>query len=83
MDNKYLPIGSIITVAGTDLMICSYIKKGAKIEGQEYDYVCCLYPSGLQEKAILTKKEDIERVKFIGFQDNRFVEYKKQMENEK
>lgn len=83
VNNNILPIGSIITVAENDVMICSYFKKGKKINGEEYDYACCLYPSGLDKNAILVKKENIQRVKFIGFQDNRFVEFKKQMEDNK
>ena len=74
-----LPIGSIIKVGGQDLMICAYLKKGAKINNDEFDYACCLYPTGMGQDAILVKKEQIEKVVFIGFQDLRFVELKKQL----
>ena len=77
MKDRLLPIGSIITVGGKDMMICAYFQKGAKINNEEYDYACCLYPTGMGPDALLVKKEQIEKVKFIGFQDLRFVELKK------
>lgn len=79
MDNTFLPIGSIVTVKGVDVMICSYIKKGKLINNIQYDYACCSYPDGIGENAILIKREDVDNVKFIGFQDNRFVELKKNL----
>jgi len=82
MKNEILPIGSIVRVKEKDLMIVAYMKKEAVINDQSFDYACCFYPDGLGEKAILIKKEDIERVVFIGFQDARFIEFRKQMENE-
>ena len=79
MKNDILPIGSIVTAEGQDIMICAYMKKDALIEGKSYDYACCLYPNGLGKNAILIKKEQISKVKFIGFQDGRFVELKKKL----
>lgn len=77
MKDKLLPIGSIVTVSGKDLMICAYFKKGTKINNEEYDYACCVYPDGMGPDALLIKKGQIEKVKFVGFQDMRFVELKK------
>ena len=82
MKNSILPIGSIITVNGQDLMICAYFKPDAVFNNETYDYACCLYPSGMGETSILIKKESIQLVKFIGFQDNRFLEMKHIMENQ-
>ena len=79
MKQDILPIGSIVVVNGVDFMICAYIKKGKKINNESYDYVCCEYPIGVQEKAGLIKKEDIARIKFIGYQDNRFVQLKEEL----
>ena len=83
MKNEILPIGSIITVGDTDLMICAYFKKDAEYNGKKYDYACCQYPNGLGKEAALVKKEDIIRVKFIGFQDGKFVEFKHQFLGDK
>ena len=82
MKNDILPIGSIITADGKDLMICAYIKKDALVDNKHFDYACCLYPVGLSKEAILVKKDQIRRVKFIGFQDSRFVDLKKELVKE-
>lgn len=78
MKDDILPIGSIVTAAGQDIMICAYVNKGALINNQHFDYACCLYPNGMSKDAILIKKEQIQKIKFIGFQDARFVEFKKE-----
>ena len=83
MKNDILPIGSIISVEGKDLMICSYIKDDALIEGKHFDYLCCLYPVGLTKDSLLVNKQDIERVKFIGYQSPDFNKLKELIKNEK
>lgn len=80
MKKQLLPIGSIITVNGQDVMICAYFQKDALINNEKYDYACCLYPSGMGKEAILVKKEQIEKLVFVGFQDSRFVDFKEKME---
>jgi hypothetical protein len=77
MKNELLPIGSVVTVNNEDLMICSYMGKDSKIKDKHYDYACCLYPDGISEQAALINKEQIQRIKFIGFKNKRFYEYKK------
>ena len=72
MKNELLPIGSVIAIKEAELMICGYFKKDAS----KYDYVCCIYPSGMGPEAIFVKKEIIERVKFIGYQNGNYVEFK-------
>ena len=79
MKNDILPIGSIVTAEEHDVMICSYIPKGALINNEQFDYACCLYPYGMSKDAILIKKDQIQRIKFVGFQDERFVELKNNM----
>ena len=76
-----LPIGSIVVVNNIDLMICSYFKPGTEIEGKKVDYACCLYPTGLGENAILVSRLEIQDVKFVGFQDTKFLKFKETMEN--
>ena len=72
MNNKILPIGSIIKMHDND----------KKIENDTYDYFCCIYPTGINGKeAILVKKEKIEKVIFIGYQDPKFVEFVKLLAN--
>ena len=76
MKNEILPIGSIVRISGQDVMICAYVNKGAIINGETYDYAGCLYPIGMTKDAVMIKKEKIEKVVFIGFQDQRFAELK-------
>lgn len=84
MNLKMLPIGSVIRVYDNndDIMICAYIKKGRLINDIQYDYACCLYPFGLEENAILIKRDDIEKVLFIGYQNGNFQELKKYIDGE-
>ena len=82
MKNDILPIGSIVNVEGQDVMICTYIPKGALINNEQFDYACCLYPTGMAKDAILIKNEQIRKVKFVGFQDGRFVELKNKLREE-
>ena len=81
MKNNILPIGSIVSVGKLDLMICSYFDYSKDLNGEKYDYICCPYPHGLTNDIMMIKKNNIETVKFIGFQDARFVELKKELEN--
>lgn len=83
MKNDVLPIGSVITVDEKDLMICSYLKNDALIEGKHFDYICCLYPIGLTKDVILVNKENIKRIKFIGYQSPDFIKLKETLKNEK
>ena len=82
MTNEILPIGSIVSIDGTDVMICGYLNNKLMIDNDHYDYCGCLYPFGFQKDAILIKKSQITRVKFIGFQDLRFAKLKKDLEKE-
>lgn len=79
MKDEILPIGSVVTAEGQDVMICAYLKKDVLVDGNSYDYACCLYPFGLKKEAILIKKKQISRIRFVGFQDPRFVELKKKL----
>lgn len=82
MKDSILPIGSIVSVKNVDIMIIAYLDKNKKIDGDSYDYVCCVYPIGLEENTILVKKEDIENIKFIGYQDVRFSKLKELLEKQ-
>ena len=82
MKNDILPIRSIVLAADQDIMICAYIPRGSLINNEQFDYACCLYPTGISKDAILIKKEQIQKVKFIGFQDGRFVELKNKLREE-
>jgi hypothetical protein len=82
MKNEILPIGSIVTINDTDVMICGYLDNKKSIDNDYYDYCGCLYPNGFQENAVLIKKSQITRVKHIGFQDLRFAKLKMELEKD-
>ena len=59
MESRLLPIGSVIKMQKSDiyLMIYGYADHNKEIEGDFYDYLCCIYPTGINGKeSILVKK---------------------------
>ena len=96
MKNKFLPIGSIITYKKIDMMITGYFPIISIENNQKKykDYLCCIYPTGVKDnKLYMVDLEEVEKVKFIGYQSprqNRFLEklfevkglYKKNMSDE-
>lgn len=84
MENKLLPIGSIVKAKNSDLylMIYGYADSSKKIENDYFDYFCCIYPFGVNGKdSILLKKEKIEKVIFIGYQDLKFEKFVELLNN--
>ena len=79
MKNTLLPIGSIISVKGVELMICAYFKANVTVNNQKYDYACCVYHDGLGKDAIIVKKEEIQKVIFIGYHNAKFNVLKEKM----
>ncbi|MBR1385453.1 MAG: DUF4176 domain-containing protein [Bacilli bacterium] len=85
MNNKILPIGSIIKMSNSDLylMIYGYANSKKNIDGEYYDYFCCIYPAGINGKdSILVKKEKIEKIIFIGYQDSKFENFVELLEQQ-
>ncbi len=82
MYKDLLPIGSIVTLKDGNkrLMICSRIqtRSGSDIV---YDYAACLYPEGIvaADQMYFFNHGSIERVYFIGFQDEEELAYHKQV----
>lgn len=77
---ELLPIGSIVTVENKDLMICAYLGQVPDINGKKYDYACCSYPIGITQKSAIISKNQIERIKFLGFKNKEFYDLKKELE---
>ncbi len=78
--DKYLPIGSVILLKDADKRLMIY-GRNQKDTGTNKicDYVGCLYPEGnidLQHTYIFNH-DQIERVFFIGFQDEEELELNK------
>ncbi|NFS28738.1 DUF4176 domain-containing protein [Clostridium botulinum] len=79
-----LPIGSVVLLKDSDkkLMITGRLQR--KVGDKtltEYDYVSCLYPEGSlrADSSFLFNHEQIERVYFIGFQDEEELEFNKKL----
>lgn len=79
MYKDLLPCGSVVQLQETEvkIMICGRI---AVEESSDdiYDYVGCIYPTGItaQENLIFFDRDLIERVYFIGFQDEEELLYR-------
>lgn len=68
----YLPIGSVVMLQGGQKRVMIYGRKQIQKETQkEWDYIGCLYPEGniSEEYMYLFNHENIEKVYFLGFQD--------------
>lgn len=77
---EYLPIGSVVLLHNGTKKIMIYGRKQiAADNGQEYDYVACLYPEGniSDEYTFLFNHENIQRVVFTGYADDDETEFQK------
>ncbi len=75
---ELLPIGSVVLLKGgkRPLMIFG-IKQSDMDTGTEYDYIGVLYPEGnmSKETQFLFRHEDIEKVEFRGYEDEKREEF--------
>ncbi len=82
MYEELLPIGSVVLLKGASkkLMITGRILSDEKLE-QIYDYVSCLYPEGNigEENQYFFNRDAIERVLFIGLQDEEELTFKREV----
>ncbi|NFN93483.1 DUF4176 domain-containing protein [Clostridium botulinum] len=79
-----LPIGSIVLLKDSNkkLMIIGRLQRELESKSEnQWDYSACLYPEGnlRPESSLLFNHEQIERVYFIGFQDEEELEYNKKI----
>lgn len=86
MEEKYLPIGSIVKLKNNDneIMIAGYYSVEYNDMVEIYDYLGCLYPEGLLLKNdfISFNHEDIVNCLFKGFENEKFVSMKKKFLND-
>ena len=72
MQNKLLPIGSVVLLKGGEkrVMICSRIQTKAG-EDKIYDYTACYYPEGIADpkQMFFFDNDAIDRIFFMGYQD--------------
>lgn len=80
MHKNLLPIGSVVLLKGGEkrIMICGRIQANAG-DGKIYDYSACYYPEGIVDPGnmFFFNQDGIERVYFIGFQDEEELKYRK------
>ncbi|MBU5317611.1 DUF4176 domain-containing protein [Clostridium bornimense] len=81
MEDKLLPLGSVVTLIGTNDKIV-IIGRGPveHIDNTEqfFDYVGCLYPQGVNpNQQIVFNKEDINRIIFTGYSDEEEIKLNK------
>lgn len=72
MCDKYLPLGSVVLLEGGQKRVMVYGRRQQHVEtGEMWDYVACLYPEGNldDEHTYLFNHGQVERVFFLGFQD--------------
>lgn len=71
IQKKLLPIGTVVQLGSqkTKVMICGRQQMDLE-SGEEYDYIGCEYPEGLDgQNVLLFNAEQILMVYFLGYQD--------------
>lgn len=80
-----LPNGSIVLLKGgnTRVMIIGRIQRQVDTD-KIWDYASCLYPQGFisADKLYLFNHDQIEKIYFIGFQDEEELAFKEYLESE-
>ena len=83
MENKFLPIGSIVLLKGAKkkIMITGFLCKDVDNNSELFDYLGCPYPEGLIafNQNVLFNNDQIEQVFKEGYKDNEEIEYKEKL----
>ena len=80
MKDKYLPIGTIVTIKGSNRLfsISGYFVKKELKDPKVYDYMLSDYPGGINlEQLYMVNREDIDVIMFIGYQNESFNKYER------
>ena len=83
MEEKFLPVGSVVLLKGGKkrVMVIGFCAMSKENEGKIFDYSGCLYPEGLiaSNQTCLFNHDQIEKVFFKGFVDNEETEFKNKL----
>lgn len=83
MNEKYLPIGTVVLLKGgtKKVMISGFCAVTEEQKGKIYDYSGCMYPEGFlsSNQTCLFDHSQIEKVYFIGYRDEEEVTFKKKL----
>lgn len=84
MKKNYLPIGSVVLLKNGNkrMIICGRIQAKAGSD-TIYDYSACYYPEGIVNPAnmFFFNQDAVDRVFFIGFQDQEELDYRSKLES--
>ena len=78
MLEKYLPLGSVVLLKGGEKRVMIYGRRqAANTDGTVWDYAACLFPEGNvdDDHIYLFNHTEIERVFFLGLQDQEELSY--------
>jgi hypothetical protein len=78
--DRYLPIGSVVLLKGGEKRVLIYGRKQRQLDTDTmWDYIACPYPEGniSQEYTYLFNHEQVERIYFLGFQDEEELQFAK------
>jgi len=81
---NYLPIGSVVLLKGGNKRVMIYGRQQFQAAtGKEWDYIACLYPEGNinEEYMYLFNEEEIQKIFFLGFQDEEEENFKEKILN--
>ncbi|WML41342.1 DUF4176 domain-containing protein [Neobacillus sp. OS1-2] len=79
--DKYLPIGSVVLLEGGTKRVMIYGRKQQELNTNKiWDYIACLYPEGNinEQYMYLFNHDQIEKIYFIGYQDEEEFEFVKE-----
>lgn len=73
MQEKYLPIGSVVLLKNAEkrVMITGFCCLSLKDENKIYDYCGCIYPEGVinSEGTLLFNHDKIDKICAVGYRD--------------
>lgn len=81
---EYLPLGTVVLLKNGNKEIMIYGRKQYDINRKViWDYIACLYPEGNinENYQFLFNNEDIDKVIFKGFSDEKEIKYCEELNN--
>ena len=85
MDERFLPIGSVVLLKGGKkrVMIIGFCVMAKEMEGKVFDYSGCIYPEGLMaaNQTCMFDHDQIEKVYYKGFVDEEETSFKAKLNN--
>jgi hypothetical protein len=71
MTDKWLPIGTVVALQGSERLFMIYGRAQMDADTNErWDYIACPYPEGniAADQSVLFNKDLVERLFFVGYQ---------------